>query len=249
MKGSVHAAIGASAPIGLVVTQYANPIQGFAMAAVAAGFSLLPDIDHPRSCASKALGSPVHRIVHRMCKSVVDGTATGRDRSQVAWKISVQQDPYHRTLTHTLAASISVGLVVYAAAWIGLVVMAAIASFGVFLLWPLYRKTIGLVVLAAALTAVATVMLLSPWLLALAAFAGYFSHVIADGCTKAGVPLLWPMEMGKPAETKSRDARQGARWWRIHLMGKLIESGSEREKGPAVGVAAVSNALLLLLTL
>lgn len=237
MKGTVHAAIGASAPIGLVVTQYVNPIQGFAMAAVSAGFSILPDLDHPRACASKALGSVVHRIVHKVCKQVVDKTAIGRDRAQIGWKRSAQQDPYHRTFTHTLATSILVGTAVYAVAWTGTVAMALIAAFGVLLLWPLYRKAIGVVVLAAVMTAVAVAMLLSPWLLALSAFTGYLSHVMADGCTKDGVPLLWPMEIKQK------------RWWRVRLMGTSIESGSQREKGPAVGVAAGSNLLLLLLTL
>lgn len=237
MKGSVHAAIGASAPIGLVVTQHVNVMQGFTMAAVAAGFSLLPDLDHPRACASKALGVPVHRAVHSLCKIAASGTATGRDRAQIAWKKSRGQDPYHRSLTHTLLISILVGVAVYAAAWMGPVAIGAIAAFGVFLLWPLYRKKIGPLVLAVAATAVAAAILLNPWLLALAAFAGYLSHVIADGCTKGGVPLLWPMEI------------KGKRWWRIRLVGTLVESGSEREKGPAAGVAAASNALLLLLML
>lgn len=237
MRGSVHAAIGASAPIGLVVTQHVNILQGFTMAAVAAGFAMLPDIDHPRACASKALGSPVHKAVHRLCKAAVSGTATGRDRSQIAWQKSRQQDPYHRTATHTLLASATVGLAVYTAAWAGPVAIGAIAALGVFLLRPLYRKAIGPVVLAVVATAVAAAFLLNPWLLALASFAGYLSHVVADGCTKDGVPALWPMEI------------KGKRWWRIHLMGRLISSGSEQEKGPAAGVAAASNALLLLLTM
>lgn len=237
MRGTVHAAIGASAPIGLVVTQYVNPIQGFAMAAVAAGFSILPDIDHPRACASKALGSVVHRVIHSVCKQVVDRTALGKDRAQIGWKKSKEQDPYHRTFTHTLAASVLIGTTVYATAWIGAVAMALIAAFGVLLLWPLYRKAIGAVVLTSALTAVAVAMLLSPWLLALAAFTGYLSHVMADGCTREGVPLLWPIEIKKK------------RWWRVRLMGTSITSGSQRERGPAIGVAAGSNLLLLFLTL
>ena len=47
MKGTVHAAIGASAPVGLVVTQHVSILQGLTMAAVSVGFSLMPDLDHP----------------------------------------------------------------------------------------------------------------------------------------------------------------------------------------------------------
>ena len=54
MKGTVHAAIGASAPACLVVTQHVSILQGISMAAVSAGFSLMPDLDHPKACATQA---------------------------------------------------------------------------------------------------------------------------------------------------------------------------------------------------
>lgn len=237
MKGSVHAVIGASTPLGLVVAQNVSIPQGLVMAAVASGFSLLPDLDHPNACASKAFGSFVHKAIHRLCKATVKATATGRDRSYVSWKASVSQDPYHRTLTHTIVASLGIAILAYAVSWAGPIGLGFTAAIGVMTLWPLYRKSIGAVVLGAALGSVAAAFLLTPWLMALAVLAGYSSHVIADGCTKGGVPALWPLEI------------KGHRWRRIRLMGRSISSGSEQEKGPAVGVAAVSNALLLLLML
>jgi hypothetical protein len=233
----VHAAIGASAPAGLVITQHVTILQGAVMAAVSAGFALLPDIDSPRAYASKALGSPVHKLVHRVCKAAVDATALGRDRSYIRWKQIKGHDPYHRTLTHTLVAALVMGALAYGLAYAGAVTTGAVAAFGVFLLWPLYRKTIGAVVLGAAAAAVGAVFYLDPWLVGIAVLTGYASHIVADGCTTAGVPALWPMTI------------QGKRWWNIRLLGHLVTSGSVEEKGPAVGVSVASNALLILLNM
>lgn len=237
MRGTVHAAIGASAPVGLIVTQHVNILQGFTMAAVSAGFALLPDLDHPKATASKALGAPVHKVVHSLCKAVTNGTATRRDRSYIQYQQMKRRDPYHRTLTHTLLASVVTGALAYLLARISPMGAGAIAAFGVLMLWPLYRKTIGLVVLGAVAASMGAVMLLNPWLLGIAVTGGYVSHVVADGCTTAGVPALWPMKI------------RGKRWWNIRLLDGVVASGSFEEKGPAVGVAVASNALLVLLAL
>lgn len=233
----MHAAIGASAPVGLVLTQHVTVLQGATMAAVSAGFALMPDLDHPKSCATKALGKPVHKLVHWMCATAVKGTSLGRDRSYAAYLKALNRDPCHRTLTHTLAVSLAMGVVAYGVTLTSAIGGAALAALGVFTLWPLYRKTVGLVMLAAAAAAVGSALWLNPWLMALAVTGGYVSHVVADGCTMAGVPALWPMRI------------QGKRWWNIRLLGGKISSGSAAEKGPAVGVAVASNALLLLLSM
>jgi len=237
VRGTVHAAIGASAPIGLVVTQNASILQGAVMGAISAGFSLMPDLDHPKACATQALGKPVHKVVHRLCKTVVDATSVGRDRSYIRWKLINKRDPYHRTLTHTLLASVVMGILVYVASLLSPVAMGAVAAFGVFMLWPLYRKSLGLVALGAAVCAVGAVLYLNPWLIALAVTGGYVSHVVADGCTAGGVPAFWPLRI------------QGKRWWNIRLLGGIVASGSAAEKGPAIGVAMASNALLVLLSM
>ena len=233
----MHAAIGASAPVGLVVTQHVSILQGATMAAISAGFALMPDLDHPNACATKALGKPVHKVVHSLCRMTVKSTALGRDRNYIRYKQIRGQDPYHRTLTHTLLASVAMGVIAYVLTYVSLVACAAVAAFGVFMLWPLYRKTISLVVVAAAATAFGSVVYLNPWLMGLAVMVGYASHVVADGCTAAGVPALWPLKI------------QGKRWWNIRLLGGVVASGSLEEKGPAVGVAMASNALLVLLSL
>lgn len=237
MRGSVHAAIGASAPAALVLTGHVDPLQGAVMAAVSAGFALLPDIDHPAACATKALSKPVHLLVHGMCRAAVASTATGRDRSSIAWDKVHKRDPYHRTLTHTLLAAAVLAATGFLTALVSPVLSGMLAALGVFLLWPLRRMAIGPVVLGAAAAAVGSVLLLDPWLLALAIGGGYASHIVADGCTAAGVPALWPL------------AIKGKRWWNIRLLGGAVASGSGQEKGPAIGVALAINGLLLLLEL
>lgn len=240
MKGTVHAAIGASAPAGLIFTSHVTVPQGATMAVVSAGFALLPDLDTPRSTASVALGRTVHRSVHKLSSWVLFTTATGRDKSDLAWRQRMQgwcRDPVHRTLTHTLAATFVVGAGAYLAFLLSTTAAAILAALGVFLLWPIKRKAIPLVVVGAAAAAVATILLLTPWLLALAVGGGYLSHVAADACTKSGVPALWP------ARVKNK------RWWNIRVLGSLVSSGSSRERGPAVGVSLASNGLLLFLML
>lgn len=226
--------IGASTPVGLVVMQQASPVQGVAMAAISAGFALLPDLDHPRSCASRALGRITHSFVHGLCRTAFHATALAGDKKSLTYLRSIRRDPYHRTLTHTLVASFAIGAVAYAAGW-GRVSTGAMAGLGVMLLWPLYRRTLGMVVLGAAATAVTASLLLTPWLLALAVGGGCASHVLADACTKQGVPAFWPIKI------------KGRRWWNVRLLGGLVASGSTHESGPAVGVSMAANALLLLL--
>lgn len=235
MKGSVHAAIGASTPVGLAVAHHVTVPQGLVMAAVSAGYALLPDLDSPTSCASRALGGFVHRFAHRLCKVIVNTTSLPRDKAYARWMQIHHRDPYHRSLTHTAAATGLIALVAYGAAWAHPLAAGFIAALGVLLLWPLRRTAVAVVVFGAMVVSVVTVMLLSPYLLALAVAGGYASHIAADACTKAGVPVLWPVTI------------QGKRWWRIRLLGSTITSGSPREKGPALGVSLASNALLLLL--
>lgn len=235
MKGTVHVAIGASAPIGLVATQSVTALQGVTMAAVSAGFALLPDIDSPKSLATSAMGPVVHRFVHKLCKTVVGLTSTARDRNRTVYMQIRSRDPYHRTVTHTLAAALVLWGTTYAAAWIHPVAVGLIAALGVLLLWPLCRATVALVVFGAAATAAGSALLLSPWLFSLAVGGGYLSHIVADACTKAGVPVLWPVNI------------KGKRWWNIRLLSGMVTSGSPLEKGPAVGVSLAANALLLFL--
>lgn len=255
MRGTVHVAIGASAPTGLVLTGHVTILQGATMAAISAGFALAPDLDTPNSLASKALGGVVHRVVHSLCRVVFTASAAGPDRSRAAWRAGhLGRDPFHRTLTHTLVAAVAVGAVAYLVALTSLIAAGLLAALGVFLLWPLDRRLgrslpggltarelrrlasrAAVVAVAATGAALGAMLLLGPWLMALAVGGGYLSHLVADACTKQGVPALWPLPV------------DGRRWWEIKLLGPLVRSGDPVERGPAVGVSLASNGLLLLL--
>lgn len=237
MKGSVHAAIGASAPIGVVLTQHVTVLQGAVMSAVSAGFSLLPDLDHPDACASRALGPVAHKLIRNLARIAVDATALPGDVGHVKWMEARERDPYHRTLTHTLVAAVTVAAITFGSAWIHPVAAGVLAAAGVLLLGPLRKVPFSVLALGAAASAAGAATLLSPWLLALAVGCGYASHIVGDSCTKAGVPAFWPI------------AIQGKRWWNFRLLSSLIESGSAHEKGPAFGVAAASNVFLLFMYL
>lgn len=243
MKGTVHAAIGVSVPAGVTLTGAVSIPQGVIMAAVSAGFSLLPDIDSPNSLASQAVGPLAHRAVHRVSRAALTSTSTGRDVSHANWKRINRQDPVHRTLTHTVLVTLALSAFAYLAdtATLG----GLVTGLGVFLLWPVYRKkgkvsrriAMAVCFLGAVAVSYAAGLYMTPWLMALAVGGGYLSHVIADGCTTSGVPALWPVKFS------------GKRWWNFRLLGSYVKSGQKEEKGPALAVALAMNGLLLFLTL
>lgn len=242
MKGTVHAAIGVSAPAAVTLTGAVSIPQGLIMAAVSAGFALLPDVDSPNSLASQAMGPLAHRVTHRISRAALTSTSTGRDVSNANWRRMNRQDPVHRTLTHTLLVTLAVAGLTYTVGLVGLGGM--VTGLGVFLLWPVYRKkgkvsrgvAMGVCFAGAVGVSYAAGLCMTPWLLALAAGGGYLSHVAADGCTTSGVPALWPMKFG------------GKRWWNFRLLGGYVKSGQKEERGPALAVALATNGLLLFLT-
>lgn len=68
--------------------------------------------------------------------------------------------------------------------------------------------------------------LLGGSLLGVAVGTGIFSHILADSCTKAGVPLAWPLMV------------QGRRWRHFRLPGaRYMKSGNPLEWIPGCGVA------------
>jgi membrane-bound metal-dependent hydrolase YbcI (DUF457 family) len=93
-------------------------------------------------------------------------------------------------------------------------------------LTPLRPRTLT-VALFAGVAALAVLFPPDPALTGVAAGAGWFSHVLADGCTTWGVPLVWPLEI------------KGKRWYRVRLLGSYLESGQDSEWLVACVVAAL----------
>lgn len=229
MNGRTHAAIGAASMTGAALSGV--PIaQCAVMTVIASGFALGPDIDHPGSTISKSMPNVVHRIAHGLSRMARTATSTGGDRSHFAWKASRNHDPEHRTLTHTVIA----GAVVTAAA-----TGAALLPLGVLILtvlsaWWCRRLFKGLLPFLAVGIVIASLVPVSPELVAWAAGSGWLSHIVADGCTKSGVPMLWPVKI------------KGKRWYRLRLLGSSLSSGDKREWIAGFGVAVLMNSPLFM---
>ncbi|MER6605824.1 metal-dependent hydrolase [Streptomyces sp. NPDC000927] len=256
MRGKTHAVIGAAAPFG-AAAHGVNLTQCVAMAVISAGFSLGPDIDHPKSTISQALPHVAHRTMHGL-SGAARIISTERDRRDFAFWArprmdSAPRDANHRTVTHTLVSALAVGIIATAVSLVphGSVLLAAFAAFIARRLMPRCIRDRRLtanpasrgdgpsgnscvgrlpkwsLVVPAVAGAAAWMADLHPVLAGSAAGLGWLSHVIADGCTKFGVPLMWPLKV------------RGKRWWRFRFLGSRLECGASGEWLAASGVAAI----------
>ncbi|WP_067966002.1 metal-dependent hydrolase [Nocardiopsis trehalosi] len=182
----------------------AGPLDYTAAAAIGAGAALLPDIDHPRSTATRSQGpltAALSWLARRASAAVHHRTRTAADAAT---------DGMHRHLWHTPAAALALGLAAGTAATLSTAALALITWF-----------TTGLAVrgLAQALPRGADRARLTSWpattLIALAATAlligsgaspgplvgavlalGMIVHVLGDALTRTAVPLAWPFRVG-----------------------------------------------------
>ncbi|MBD3004859.1 metal-dependent hydrolase [Streptomyces sp. 5-10] len=226
MRGTTHALIGAAVPLGAAAHDV-GPAQCAAMAVISAGFALGPDIDHPRSTISRALPRQVHKGALWL-SARARTIATGKDRRSFAGRASIGHAVDHRALTHTGVCAIAIG--VAAGIWslfpfgaVIITVLAALVSKG--LIPRKFRRWVYPGVVAAG--GLAWLADLDPWMAGLAAGLGWLSHVVADGCTTFGVPLMWPVMV------------HGKRWWRFRFMGSRLESGDPKEWWVGSGVAVI----------
>ncbi|WP_084215822.1 metal-dependent hydrolase [Pseudonocardia spinosispora] len=205
MMGVSHAVSGAAA--GLLITTVAAPSVGvasprdaFVFAAVAAGYALLPDLDHPSSTATRRFSwasvlacyliRPLSAVVFRM-------TATSRDSGRGT----------HRGLTHTAVFAAGLGVGANAAVarwgtpalWLLLFIGVALAIKGLDALVP---GPPSLVIAAGATWAITGTVpwhqtapgadLHTPWL-GTAIAVGMLVHSCGDALTSSGAPLLAPV--------------------------------------------------------
>lgn len=231
MRGSTHAAIGLVSP--LWVSMHSQDLMSCAvMSLVAAGASLGPDIDTPRSTVSKALPKKVHQMAHTLSRSARLKTSTGKDNQAAAWKMKNGHDPEHRMLTHTAVSAVAVGAASWVAASVpfGTAAMCALAAYTVGRIMK--KRALSMLLLGAGL-AFGLLASVDPMLVGVAAALGWLSHIIADGCTKAGVPLMWPAQIN------------GKSWWKVRFLGSHLESGSPRELVVGSGIIVLLAVPLL----
>lgn len=233
MNGRAHAVIGSAAPAAFLAVGV-DPGQLAVLAVLAAGASLGPDIDHPNATATRALGQSVHNAVHTLSKSVRLASSTPRDRVKADAWTALGRDPDHRGLTHTGLAAAAVALATFAtfSLPLGAAVCAALAAW---FCGHVIRR-IAAPVAASGGVLLALIFPVAPWMAAVAVGVGWLSHVLADACTKAGVPLWWPM------------LRRGRRWSHVRLMGTRLTSGADSDwwfAGVAVAALALPGVVVL----
>ncbi len=198
--GRTHALTGALA--GLVVGRLADFDTVTALlpfAAVTAGYSLVPDLDHPNATASRLLG-PITGVLSRAL------------RGSSAWVYARTKGPRdepegrHRHLTHTLifalvlggicAVSTAFGGPWVVSGWIGFGLLLAadrlgpiaLFSYTVGTVWWLPNTIINGQPLGPA--ALAALNEQAGWL-GLAVALGCFVHCLGDAVTESGCPFLW----------------------------------------------------------
>lgn len=239
MNGRTHAVIGASLVPLSMDTTWMGALEATSMMAIAAGFALGPDIDHPKATISKALPKFIHETLHSLSEVAIRLVRTGSDRMHMVNASKKGIDVAHRSLTHTLVFSAAVGVLAYACAQsslgVAIMVFISVISCKILLSKKGYRPLwVGI---ALVFSVIAFLAHAPASQVALMAWMGWISHVIADGCTRAGVPALWPLKI------------RGRRWWRLRILGSWLTSGDTKEWVAAVGVIVSMNAAQWVLVL
>jgi membrane-bound metal-dependent hydrolase YbcI (DUF457 family) len=209
MMGRTHV-LGAAAA-GLAAGTFVLHLHGVPLAeftGITAAMGTISDIDQHGSCASRSLGflsGAVARVMHRV---------TGG----------------HRHFTHTLPGAVAFG----AAAWAGghwrhdaagvaaLALLLALAFAGAAraLAIPGHLDDLAAVAAAVAMAVTGYGLALVP----LAAGLGVVAHMAADGLTKEGIPLAWPL------------TSRHFRWWPPPL---AFTTGTRPEHAVAAGFVLV----------
>lgn len=219
MMGRTHALTGAVA--GLAVA----PLAGLdtlghtaAFTVVTAGWALVPDLDHPKSSATRLLG-PVTRVL-----SLGLRTATGAFYR--ATKGPKDEAGEHRTVTHCGLFAILVGLLL---GWLGTVspwTTVGVAAFGLLLAadrlggWLLPVALGGLLLWLGTGTTPAAMLTAAgelSWTVGLAAGLGCLVHTLGDMITISGAPLLFPIPIGQETYAEIRPPR----WARFRTGGAV----------------------------
>ena len=186
MMGTTHALTGAAAWLAAAPHLFPNarPAELAAGAVIAAGFAVVPDLDHPDATAARRLGLVGKGLAH-----VVARVAGG-----------------HRQGTHSLFSVGVVSLLVWSLVKFASspIPLAVLAAFGVFLGSGLLVRVVGgwasagaTVILGLAAGAAIYVDFVTPSIAALAVVLGYAMHLAGDAITTNGIALWWPVSSSR----------------------------------------------------
>lgn len=249
MLGPNHAMSGFGAGLGLSTLPdlagfEIHPITQLVFASVMAGAALIPDWDHPTATISRAFGPVswlVAKLLDQLSQNVYRDTKTTQDRVRKGG---------HRTLTHTAAFAIVVGVLIGLCSWwmgsnvvIGVLYVAVVLALrGLAGDWArrtgwIYTNAVALVIAIVAVSYGGNALVLG-WWLGLAVTLGMITHDLGDAITNSGAPLLWPIRVA------------GQRWYRIGLPKSWqLTTGSRVERwivSPVLLVFAIGAGLLAL---
>jgi len=178
--------------------------------AVCAGGALLPDLDLSGRVTSNQGGATVAHtfgVFSLFLAEVIEKMSLG-----VYMVTKLSRDPHrengHRTLTHTLPFAALVGwgttaLCAHFGKWAVVVIvflMAGLALRGLFDKWAERAGWLIVTIIAAVIAFFTSVRLPDDRgypMLGLAVGVGCFVHLLGDIITKAGVPILWPIPLGR----------------------------------------------------
>lgn len=178
--------------------------------AVAAGASVVPDLDHPDSKAAHHFG-PLTKVISKGISQAAGG---------------------HRMATHSFAFAAALAAITYAIAWAPAPIgqwCAALAcgfccSVGLALIGPSFGfrvpTWVDLVVAGASGVWVWLHYDDIRWVLPVVAAYGVLVHILCDLVTKGGVPVLWPMSQRRVALHLFRVGGAGERF--VGLLGLVL---------------------------
>lgn len=211
MTGETHAGTGLLLGFGLAAAFGLPTAEAVLVAVTIGGYALAPDLDCAGATASRLLG-PVTRLLSwlltRASAAAFRCTRTAHDRPSTGT---------HRHLSHTIAFGLLLGVLAQRTAAFSPWAVAGWVGFGLLAAGAALREWITLAGAAAALAPVvldhASVYAVCAgaqhWI-GLAVAAGCVAHCAGDAVTVSGVPLVWPLPLGRAGRRQT--------WRELHLL-------------------------------
>lgn len=220
MMGASHAATGAAGwliltgPLAHATGMQVDPQVQLIGALTTAGAALISDWDHPRATIAYAL-PPVTNVIAAGIRAVAGGHREGTHSilGVVAFTALAAALTSLQATIQGQVYSIGQGVVAAFLAAVAAKALKIIPTAGYLRAWAI---GIGVGVIAASTAPGA-------WWIPISVALGVILHIIGDGLTKEGVPLLWPLKP-KPAVATPFWAENGR--FRVMLVGT---TGSWRE--------------------
>lgn len=225
MTGETHAGTGVLLGFGLASAAGLPAAEAVLVAITIGGYALAPDLDCAGATASRLLG-PLTRLLSWLLTQASAGafrcTRTVHDRRSAGT---------HRHLSHTIAFALLLGALAQWTAGLSPWAVAGWVGFGLLAAGAALREWVALAGAAAAAAPLVldhadlyTVCAGAQHWIGLAVAAGCLAHCLGDALTVSGVPLLWPLPLGRAGRRQT--------WRELHLLpaGFRLHTGKRVER-------------------